>query len=211
MLNWVRPSRTRRPTGFIPPMIPTEVTKPPSGGGWLHEIKHDGYRMQLAKITDRVRLFTRRGGDWTDRYPRVTEAAKKIKASSFSIDGELVVADGDGVANFAMLHSRDHDASAMLWAFDLLALDGEDLHQLPLVERKTRLAKLLKRSRQFGIGYSDHLEGDGDVAFEQARTIGLEGIVSKRRDSVYRSGRTKAWVKIKNPNAPGVTRFQNRE
>jgi ATP-dependent DNA ligase len=192
-------------------MIPTEVAKSPSGNTWLHEIKHDGYRMQLVKAGERIRLFTRRGGDWTDRYPRVAAAAKMIKAASFAIDGELVVADDAGVADFEMLHSRRHDSAAMLWAFDLLALSGEDLRPFPLEERKKRLSRLLKRSKQTGIAYSEHIEGNGAVAFKRACAMGLEGIVSKRRDSQYVSGRTKSWVKTKSASAPGVTRFQDRE
>jgi bifunctional non-homologous end joining protein LigD len=105
-------------------MIPTQVAKPPSGPEWVHEIKHDGYRMQLVKIGDRIRLFTRRGGDWTDRYPRVAQAAERIKAKSFAVDGELVVADETGVTSFELLHSRSRDAAAMMWAFDLLSLSG---------------------------------------------------------------------------------------
>jgi len=187
------------------------VTKPPSGPEWLHEIKHDGYRMQLVKTGDRIRLFTRRGGDWTGRYPRVVHAAEKIRAKSFAVDGELVVADERGVASFELLHSCNCDAGAMIWAFDLLSLDGEDLRGLPLVERKARLAKLLKQFRQQGIACAEHIGGDGAAAFRSACAMGLEGIVSKRRDSVYRSGPTRSWLKTKNPNAPGVTRFQDRE
>src|SRR5262249_22983006 len=104
-----------------------------------------------------------------------------------------------------------HDATAMLWAFDLLALDGDDVRRLQLEERKAKLARLLKQSPQFGMAYSDHFEGDGEAAFERACAMGLEGIVSKRRDSRYVSGRAKSWLKTKNKNAPGVTRFQDRE
>jgi ATP-dependent DNA ligase len=192
-------------------MIPTLVTKPPPGDEWLHEIKYDGYRMQLVQTGKRARLFTRSGRDWTKRYPRVIEATKVISASSYVLDGELVVADARGVSSFEMLHSRKHDAAAILWAFDLLLLNGDDLRRFPLEERKEKLARLLKGYQQDGIAFSDHLYTDGATMFEIACKLGVEGIVSKLRDSQYISGRTKAWLKTKNPNAPGMTRFQDRE
>ena len=211
MRQWLKPARTLRPAGFVPPMIPRLVTKPPSGDEWLHQIKYDGYRMQLVKTGERARLFTRGGRDWTKRYPRVIESTKVINAASYVIDGELVVEDEDGGSDFEMLHSRKHDATAMLWAFDLLALNGEDLRQLPLETRNAKLAKLLKGSRQSGIGLTDHVKAPGAKVFQAACELGVEGIVSKRRDSLYRSGSTRSWLKTTNPNAPGVTRFQDRE
>jgi ATP-dependent DNA ligase len=108
-------------------MIPRLVTKPPPGDEWLHEIKYDGYRMQIVKTGERVRSFTSSGRDWTTRYPRVIEAAKVINAASYVIDGEVVVEDEEALSDFEMLHSRKHDAMAMLWAFDLLAWNGDDL------------------------------------------------------------------------------------
>jgi bifunctional non-homologous end joining protein LigD len=127
------------------------------------------------------------------------------------VDGEAVVADERGIADFEKLHSREHDKSAMLWAFDLLELNGEDLRQLTLDERKSKLAKLLKGSRHHGIALNDHLEADGARAFYHACALGFEGIVSKRRDSRYVSGRSRSWIKIENPNAPGVLRFRDEE
>ena len=112
----------------------------------MHEIKHDGYRMQLRKDGERVRLFTRRGIDWTARYRRPIEAACALKARSCTIDGEMVVAGGDGISSFDMLQSRGFDDHAFMYAFDLLELDGEDLRRRPLGERKEKLERLIRRS-----------------------------------------------------------------
>jgi bifunctional non-homologous end joining protein LigD len=201
-LPW-RVSRSRSlPAGFVKPCIPTVAEKVPSGPGWIHEIKHDGYRMLARKTGERVRLFTRRGFDWTDRYPAVAAAAARLKAKTLTIDGELVVPGKDGIANFEKLHSRVHDGKAILYAFDLLELDGEDLRKRPLMERKTMLVRLLRRARA-GIHLSEHDDGDGEALFRAACRLGMEGIVSKRTASIYRSGRTKSWVKVKNGRAPG--------
>jgi bifunctional non-homologous end joining protein LigD len=209
-MKWDTPVKARQPFGFVTPCIPTAAAKVPEGPMWLHEIKHDGYRLIVRKTTDRVRLFTRRGYDWSDRYPRIVEAAKKIKGT-FLIDGEAVVSDKFGIADFEQLHSREHDRSAMLWAFDLLDLNGEDLRRLALDDRKSKLANLLKGSRHHGIVLNEHLEADGKRVFYHACALGFEGIVSKRRDSRYVSGRSKTWLKVKNPNAPGVLRFRDQE
>jgi bifunctional non-homologous end joining protein LigD len=204
---------TSRPTkrlGTIEPCIPTKAAKPPVGPQWIHEIKHDGYRLIARKRGDRVQLFTRRGFDWTDRYPRIRQAAAALPAASVTIDGEAVCCDEAGVAVFEKLHSRNHDAEAFLYAFDLLELEGEDWRPRPLEERKDRLAKLIADAPA-GLQYSEHMEGDGAAIFAHACKLGFEGIVSKRRDHIYRSGSTKVWFKIKNPNAPGVLRFEERE
>jgi ATP dependent DNA ligase domain len=122
-----------RADGFVDPCIPSRAPKPPSGPDCVHEIKHDGYRLIVRRDGDVVRLFTRRGYDWTDRYPAIASAAAKLKARSFTLDGEAVVAGADGVALFDALHRRGRVADAILQAFDLLELDGEDLRPLPLV------------------------------------------------------------------------------
>jgi bifunctional non-homologous end joining protein LigD len=196
-MKWSKPVKARRPPGFIEPCIPTAALKVPEGSLWVHEIKHDGYRLIVRRSEDRVRLFTRHGYDWSDRYPRILEAAKKTKGT-FLIDGEAVVSDESGIADFEQLHSREHDKSAMLWAFDLLEWNGEDLRPLPLDERKSKLAKLLKASRHSGIVLNEYLEADGERAFWHACNLGFEGIISKRRDSRYVSGRGKSWLKVKN-------------
>ena len=142
-MSWRVSARNARPlpSGFIQPCIATESTKVPAGPGWVHEIKHDGYRMQLRKEGDRVRLFTRRGFDWTERYRRPIEAARALKARSCTIDGEMVVAGDDGISNFDMLQSRGFDDHAFMYAFDLLELEGDDLRRRPLGERKEKLER----------------------------------------------------------------------
>jgi bifunctional non-homologous end joining protein LigD len=143
-----------------------------------------------------VRLFTKNGHDWTDRYPLVVEAALKNHASSFVIDGEAVLLGGvDGISDFNGLHSRRYNGEVQLCAFDILALGGEDLRKLPLYLRKTNLARLLAR-RPDGIFVSDFEQGEiGRDLFGAACNMGLEGMVSKRRDSTYRPGRSPNWIK----------------
>ena len=143
---------------------------------------------------------TRGGYDRTDRYPLIVAGALRLKGS-FVIDGEGVVCGEDGVADFELLHSRKHDRSCFLDAFDIMERSGDDLRSLPLEERKARLRSLLVRSKM-GIVYSDHVAGDdGAKIFAAACELGLEGIVSKRRDRSYVSGPCKHWIKLKNPNA----------
>jgi bifunctional non-homologous end joining protein LigD len=144
-----------RSDGYILPCIPTRAPKPPAGPGWVHEIKHDGYRLQVRREGDVVRLFTRRGYDWSGRYPSIAVTATLLRAKSFTLDGEAVVCGPDGVAVFDALHRRGTVTEAMLYAFDLLELDGQDLRAMPLLDRKKRLARLLG-GRRLGIVLSDH-------------------------------------------------------
>src|ERR1700716_2083985 len=142
---WRTSSPKQRPPGFIEPCIPTRVDKPPAGPLWIHEIKHDGYRLIVRKNGDRVRLFTRRGYDWTDRYSLIAAGAAGLPAPSAVIDGEAVYCDDAGVADFEKLHSRAHDELVFLYAFDLLELEGVDHRPLLVEARKAALAKLLKK------------------------------------------------------------------
>jgi bifunctional non-homologous end joining protein LigD len=209
---WRIPAAKRQSLGFIEPCIRTRVSKPPVGPQWIHEIKHDGYRLIVRKQGDRVRLFTRRGYDWTDRYPLIAKAAAALPAGSAVLDGEAVYCDEAGVADFEKLHSRARDERVILYAFDLLELDGVDYRPLLLETRKAALAKLLKpKPHAGGIHLVEHLAGDGAIIFAHACKLGFEGIVSKQREHPYRSGPTKAWLKVKNPTAPGVLRFADRE
>ena len=125
--------------------IPTKATSVPTGPDWLHEIKYDGYRLRLERDGRGVRLMTRGGYNFADRYPWIVEAARKMRQTRFVLDGEAVVLGVDGVADFDALHSRKHDEEVQLYAFDVLALDGDDLRRLPLSMRKTNLARLLAR------------------------------------------------------------------
>ena len=193
------------PIGFVEPCQPVAVSAPPAGAGWLHEIKHDGYRLLVRRDRDRVRLWTRGGHDWAERFPAIAAAAGALSAPTFLIDGEAVASADDGVADFTRLRRRTHDRQTFLWAFDLLELDGEDLRGVPLERRKDRLAQLLEQA-PFGIAYNDHHLGDGPALFAQACARGLEGIVSKRLGSRYRSGRSDDWLKAKNPASPAARR-----
>jgi ATP-dependent DNA ligase len=199
---------TARPNGFIAPCIPTRAAKPPAGPDWVHEIKHDGYRLIVRRDGDTVRLFTRRGYDWSGRYPAIARAAAKLRARSFTIDGEAAVCGPDGIAIFDALHRRGTVTEAMLFAFDLLELDGVDYRPLPLRERKTRLAHLVDR-RLSGIAMNDHTDARGELVFEQACSMGLEGIVSKRLSKPYQSGRSGHWLKVKNPDSPAMIRARD--
>src|SRR4051812_23548009 len=182
------------PQRLFEPCIPTRGTKVPSGPDWIHEIKHDGYRLIVQREGKRVRLFTRNGHDFTDRYPLIVEAALKNRSSSFVIDGEPVLLGVDGVSDFDGLHSRQHDAEVQLYAFDCLAFDGDDLRKLPLSMRKTNLARLLAR-RIDGIHVAPFEQGEiGPELFRHACKFGLEGLVSKHRESTYRGGRFDRWV-----------------
>ena len=169
------------PAGFIAPCLPTPILRPPSGPLWVHEIKHDGYRMMAWREGDDVRLYTRRGYDWSERYPAVVTALRTLRVGSCLIDGEVVVCDAAGVSSFERLRARQHDHIAFVYAFDLLALDGQDLRRETLETRKATLASLLRKSAA-GILLSEHLEADGELVFRHACKMGLEGIVSKRRD-----------------------------
>jgi bifunctional non-homologous end joining protein LigD len=188
------------------PCIPTRGTNVPAGPDWLHEIKHDGYRLIVQRDGARVRLFTRNGNDWTARYPLIVDAALKNRTTSFVIDGEAVLLGVDGISDFNGLHSRRHDDEVQLYAFDILALGGEDLRKLPLSMRKANLARLLAR-RPEGIFVSDFEQGEiGPDLYRHACLMGLEGLVSKRRDSAYRAGRSPHWVKVKNRKHPAMYR-----
>jgi bifunctional non-homologous end joining protein LigD len=155
-----------------------------------------------------VRLFTRRGHDWTDRYPAITSAAAKLRAKSFTIDGEAAVCGPDGIAIFDALHRRGTVIEAVLYAFDLLQLNGVDYRALPLSRRKDRLARLLARA-PIGIALKEHTDARGELVFRQACAMGLEGIVSKRLTAPYRSGPSRDWIKVKNPDSPAMVRARD--
>jgi bifunctional non-homologous end joining protein LigD len=141
------------------PCIPSRGTKVPDGAEWLHEIKHDGYRLIIQRDGKRVRLWTRNGHDWSGRFPLITEAALRNRNSSFVIDGEAVLLGVDGRSDFNGLHSRRHDDEVQFYAFDILVGDGGDLRRLPLSMRKASLARLLAR-RVDGIFLSDFEQGE---------------------------------------------------
>jgi bifunctional non-homologous end joining protein LigD len=195
--------RTRGTSGHIEPRLPSQAERPPSGDGWIHEIKHDGFRIMARR--DGARLITRHGNDFTSRFPLAAAAVTALPARSFLIDGEAIVTDASGIAVFDLIRRKRHGDDAVLIAFDLIELDGEDLRRSPIEDRKRKLAKLA-RSPHPGIVLNEFFEGDGDILFEHACKLGCEGIVSKRLGSTYRSGRSPHWLKIKIPHAPAVTR-----
>ena len=199
------PPRTL-PVGFIAPCLPTSAPQPPSGDDWLHEIKHDGFRVIARKSDNRIRLYSQPGNDLTDRFPLIVETLAKLRSRSCIVDGEAVACGEDGIASFDRIRYRRHDADVFLYAFDLIELDGDDLRREPLAVRKATLASLLARAAP-GLRLNEHLEErDGPLVFAHACKLGLEGIVSKRRNSPYRSGRSPDWIKSKNPAAPAVRR-----
>jgi bifunctional non-homologous end joining protein LigD len=194
------------PAGFIVPAQPIERSATPAGEDWVHEIKHDGYRLIVRKDVADVRLYTRGGYDWTSRFPVIAESAARLKANSLTIDGEAVVIGPDGVARFDEL--RYGNSVAVLYAFDLLEFDGEDLRPRTLLERKAALARLLRRKKG-AILFNDHVFANGPTVFAEACKLGAEGIVSKRINAPYRSGRYSAWIKCKNPEVIAVQRARS--
>jgi bifunctional non-homologous end joining protein LigD len=194
------------PAAFIHPCRPMVAKRPPRATGWVHEVKHDGYRVQIHLRNGRVRLYTRNAADWSKRYPRIVKEASRLQGTAI-IDAEVVCLTAEGVADFDALHSRTGDQLAVACAFDLLMLNGNDLRRRPLVERKAALRKFLgKGASRGGIQYAAHIEGDGEEMFAAICKHGLEGIVSKKMNAPYRSGKTKTWIKVKNPKAPAATR-----
>jgi bifunctional non-homologous end joining protein LigD len=189
--------------GFVSPCIPRLAAKPPTGPDWVHEITHDGYRLIVRRDDDTVRLFTRRG--LTNRYPAITRAAVWMRARSFILDGEAVVCGTDGIAVFDDLHHNGRAKAAILKAFDLLELNGKDLRQLPLGERKAKLERLLAGSTG-GIAFNKHTDEDGPAVFQRACKLGAGGIVSKRLSAPYRSGPSEDWIEVKNPHSPPMAR-----
>ncbi|RWJ96505.1 RNA ligase family protein [Mesorhizobium sp.] len=182
---------------FIEPLMPTLVEKPPEGDGWIHEVKFDGYRSQIVRDAGGVRIFTRRGLDWTSKYRDLSHAAAALDVESAIIDGEIVVLNEAGLSDFAELRKpitrRQHDLYFV--AFDLLHLNGHDLVDMPLIDRRDILEALIPTDRR--IQFSQALPGDARSIFDLVEQAGLEGMVSKRKDRKYRSGPSTNWLKAK--------------
>jgi bifunctional non-homologous end joining protein LigD len=194
------------PPGFVPPCLPTKAPQPPTGDAWLQEIKHDGFRVVARRDGDRVRLYSRPGNDLTDRFALIVGALSRLRVRSVIIDGEAVCCGDDGVPSFDRIRYRRHDASVFLYAFDLIELNGDDLRREPLAVRKATLASVLSKAGS-GLRFNEHLDhDDGEVVFRHACKMGLEDIVSKRKTSPYRSGRSPDWLKSKNPACEAVRR-----
>ncbi|RWG71415.1 MAG: ATP-dependent DNA ligase [Mesorhizobium sp.] len=182
---------------FIRPMEPELVEQPPKGDDWSHEVKFDGYRTQVIKDSGGIRFFTKNGFDWTAKYRPLVGEAAAIEAESFIIEGETIVTNEAGLSDFHALRSaitrRPQDL--YLVVFDLLHLNGHDLRDMVLKDRREVLQALIPAGGH--IRFSEALPGAGDAVYHLACEAGLEGVVSKRLDSVYRSGSTMNWRKIK--------------
>ncbi|RVA56846.1 DNA ligase, partial [Mesorhizobium sp. M7A.F.Ca.CA.004.09.1.2] len=174
---------------FIKPQEPVLVLEPPVSDDWIHEIKYDGFRTQIILDWAGARAFTRTAIDWSKRYWPIVTAAEQLKAKSFILDGEVIAPEPDGRSNFHAMHSRMAWNAELLAfvAFDILYLDGEDLRPRPAIERKAILWDLIKPAEGI-IQYSQHVEGGGAEFYDAAERMGLEGVVSKRKFSPYRSG-----------------------
>jgi bifunctional non-homologous end joining protein LigD len=183
---------------FVEPELCRLVERPPVGDAWAHEIKFDGYRLQLRVEAGRVTLRTRKGLDWTERFPEIAEAGRRLPDGLF--DGEVVALDDEQKPDFAGLQAAlsDNDTSGLiLFLFDALFLNGEDLRARPLVERKAALQATLAALDDPRLRYTEHFAAAGKAVLESACRMDLEGVVSKRLDAPYRSGRSDSWTKAK--------------
>jgi bifunctional non-homologous end joining protein LigD len=190
--------------------LPRPASEPPTGPGWIHEVKHDGFRILAHRRGRNVWLFSRNGHNFADRFPRIAEAIEALPVRSCVVDGEAIVCDDGGLAVFDLIRGHATNARAVLCAFDLLEVNGEDIRREPIEDRKRRLAGLLRLLHD-GIAINEHFGGDGAVIYKHACALGCEGIVSKRLGSPYRAGRSAHWLKIKNPAAPAVKREAEQE
>src|SRR6202161_802971 len=174
--------------GFVEPVLASSIAKVPAGDRWIHEVKFDGYWVQVHLASEAVKVFTRRGNDWTKRFKKIADDAWHIGAGSAIIDGAAIVPSENGVSDFSVLQNelRGKSNKLMLYAFDLLYLNGFDLRKAPLFERKALLQKLIDKT---DILFSESFETDGVAMFKQACKMGLEGRGCKVRDSRYNSGR----------------------
>jgi len=190
------PKRAGRPPAFQPVQLATLVDHVPTGNGWLHEMKYDGYRCLLGVGGGKAKIYTRTGLDWTDKFSQIAESARNLPAAL--IDGEIVMLGDKGAPNFSALQAalKDGRQGFTFFAFDLLALDGEDLTELPNITRKEKLAALLRRAEP-PIVYAEHVFGSGEKLYDAMCRGGHEGVVSKKADAPYRGDRTKAWLKVK--------------
>jgi bifunctional non-homologous end joining protein LigD len=180
--------------GFIEPALASSTERVPGGNRWIHEIKFDGYRVQVHLANGAIKVFTRRGNDWTRRLRKIADDAWHVAAGSAILDGEVVVPSKDGTTDFSVLQNelKGKSKRIVLVAFDLLYLNGHDLRMLPLQERKALLRKTIDGT---DVQFSESFEIDGGEMYAHACKVGLEGVVSKVRDSRYISGRISDWVK----------------
>ena len=195
-----KPRKVSEMPDFVAPQLCASVERPPSGEAWCHEIKFDGYRVQLRIEAGEAVLKTRKGLDWTDKFPAIAAAGRRLPDAL--IDGEIVAIDHNGLPDFSALQAAIADEKTdklIFFAFDLLFVGDEDLRALPLHARKSRLKQLLeqRKGKSTLIRYVEHFEEDGDAVLESAQRMSLEGIVSKKLNAPYRSGRSESWTKAK--------------
>jgi len=192
------PGKTLAMPKWRAPQLATLVGTAPDGGEWLSEMKYDGYRTLIAVGGGSAKVFTRTGLDWTEKFPEIAAAAAALDVESALVDGEIVAFDKNGRTDFSSLQRAIKAGGKGLscFVFDLLELDGEDLTELPLVERKAKLEPLISKENE-PLLFSAHVSGHADEVFRQVCSAGHEGIVAKRADEPYRSGRGRSWLKIK--------------
>jgi bifunctional non-homologous end joining protein LigD len=207
--TWFICEMSLHPRGFIEPCLPTVSRTVPTGPEWAFEIKHDGFRFLAVREGKRVRVYSRGGHDWSKQLPAIADALQALPVASVVLDGEGVICGPDGKSDFDRMRacfSRQSAPGAFLYAFDVLELEGRDLRMEPWARRRTTLVQLLADAED-GIRLCEHIEGaDGAVVFRAACSMGLEGIVAKRRDSRYHSGRSRDWIKVKNMAHPAIER-----
>jgi len=195
----VRGARKKLLPTFVEPSLASPCARPPSGPKWVHEIKHDGYRIQARLDGGKVKLLTRKSLDWTERFGAIARALAELRVGSALLDGEIVVEEANGLSSFNGLQQdlKSGRQDRMRYhAFDLLYCDGYDLTPAALIDRKRVLEQVLAELPAGSpVRLSEHLDTDGPTMFEHAGRLGLEGIISKRRDLPYRSGRTDDWLK----------------
>ena len=185
-----------RSSTFIPSCEPTLRDRLPKGEGWFYEVKHDGYRLQVRKASRTITLYTRNGADWTERFPSLAADLTSLPCESAVIDAELVHMNGFEALHHAV-HKRFED-DLLLWGIDLMILNGNDLRSVQLEDRKRRLRHLIERARIARLLHSETFD-DGARLLAECGKRGLEGVVAKHKASVYRSGRTTSWIKVKCP------------
>jgi bifunctional non-homologous end joining protein LigD len=187
--------------GFVEPCLATPRDAVPKRGDWIHEIKHDGYRVQAHLINGNAFIYTRRGYDWSDRFASIAEALKRLGVRELILDGEVVIPDRRGISNFHSLQddlARGRKERLVYFAFDILYLDGFDLRDAHLIDRKRVLAEIIADALPASaLRLSGHIEADAAAVIKQACAMNVEGIVSKEQHSPYRSGRQESWIKVK--------------
>ena len=193
---------------FVDPMRPTLAAKPFSNKGWVFEPKWDGWRTLCLLRDGKAHLVSRRRNSLDERFPELRDIAVAIAAKAALIDGEIVALDHDGLPQFDALRSRRRKCAVVFYAFDLLHLDGFDLTGCPLTKRKALLKRILPKENTGRIRYTDHVVGNGEALFQRLEALNVEGMLMKRKDSVYSGLQNRDWLKVK--TASGKLTTQKR-